>query len=94
MDTYPDDEMDAKYRRLEELNVLEQARNVVKSSAVQKSYNRNKFPIVHAWIFDLKDGVLSDLKLDFAGTLAAIKKIYNLEGAAGSLKGSTVPSVR
>jgi carbonic anhydrase len=94
MDTFTDDDLDAKYHRLAELNVLEQARNVIKTSAVQKSYNRNKFPIVHAWIFDLKDGALSDLKIDFAGTLDSIKKIYNLEGAASSSKASPMTSVR
>ncbi|KAF2841887.1 carbonic anhydrase family protein [Patellaria atrata CBS 101060] len=72
---------DAKrYDRLAELNVLEQARNVVKTAAVQKSYKDDGYPIVHAWIFDFKDGLLKDLKLDFEGTLKSIQKIYNLTG--------------
>lgn len=74
-----------KHRRLVELNVLEQGRNVIKTATVQKSWLRNKYPIVHGWVFDLQDGVLKDLKLDFQGTLEKIKKIYNLEeGAADS----------
>lgn len=78
-----------KYARLIELNVLEQCRNVIKTAAVQKSYHENRFPIVHGWVFDLKDGLLKDLKLNFAETLEDIKKIYNLE--VGSLrKNSTV----
>jgi carbonic anhydrase len=77
-----------KYRRLVELNVLEQARNVIKTAIVQKSYYLNAYPIVHAWVFDLKDGVLRDLKLDFSGTLASIKKIYNLESEIKSAKGT------
>ncbi len=68
-----------KYARLIELNVLEQCRNVIKTAAVQKSYHENRFPIVHGWVFDLKDGLLKDLKLNFAETLEDIKKIYNLE---------------
>jgi carbonic anhydrase len=84
LDTIADEE--EKYRRLVELNVLEQGRNVIKTATVQKSYNEHKFPIVHGWVFDLKDGVLKDLKLDFSGTLANIKKIYNLEGSGGSIK--------
>jgi carbonic anhydrase len=43
---------------------------------------------VHAWVFDLKDGVLRDLKLDFSGTLGSIKKIYNLEEEIKSGKGT------
>jgi len=77
LDKIKDEKM--KYRRLCEINVLEQARNVIKTAAVQKSYYEHAYPIVHAWIFDLKDGMLRDLQLDFPGTLAAIKKIYNLE---------------
>lgn len=34
---------------------------------------------MHAWVFDLKDGLLKDLKLDFEGTLKEIKKIYDLD---------------
>ncbi|KAH8812312.1 carbonic anhydrase family protein [Xylogone sp. PMI_703] len=67
-----------KYNRLIELNVIEQCRNVIKTAAVQQSYHQNGFPIVHGWVFDLKDGLLKDLKVDFAKTLESIKKIYNL----------------
>jgi len=70
---------EAKYKRLVELNVLEQCRNVIKTSVVQQSYRRNEFPIVHAWVFDLRDGLLKDLKLDFKEALEGIKKIYDLE---------------
>lgn len=70
---------EAKYKRLVELNVLEQCRNVIKTAVVQQSYQQNEFPIVHAWVFDLRDGLLKDLKLDFQEALESIKKIYDLE---------------
>lgn len=73
------EEPGAKYARLIELNVVEQCRNVIKTSVVQKSYHENRYPIVHGWVFDLKDGLLKDLKIDFEKTLEGIKKIYNLE---------------
>jgi carbonic anhydrase len=78
-----------KYARLIELNVLEQCRNVIKTAVVQKSYHENRFPIVHGWVFDLKDGLLKDLKLNFEETLEDIKKIYDLE-VGSSRKNSTV----
>jgi carbonic anhydrase len=78
-----------KYARLIELNVLEQCRNVIKTAVVQKSYHENRFPIVHGWVFDLKDGLLKDLKLNFEETLEGIKKIYDLE-VGSSRKNSTV----
>lgn len=69
-----------RYDRLVELNAIEQARNVIKTAAVQEQYLRNGYPEVHAWAFGLKDGILKDLKLDFKGTLKDIQKIYNLKG--------------
>ena len=70
----------ARYDRLAELNVLEQARNVIKTAAVQQSYEQDRFPVVHAWMFDVRDGLLKDLKLDFKAVLQKIQKIYNLCG--------------
>ena len=52
-----------KNRRLVELNVLEQARNVIKTAAVQKSYYEYGYPEVHALVFDLANGELTDLKV-------------------------------
>lgn len=69
---------DARYDRLVELNVIEQCRNVMKIAAVQKSFSKNQFPVVHGWVFGFKDGLLKDLKFDFAATLKDIQKIYNL----------------
>ncbi|KAF1986180.1 carbonic anhydrase [Aulographum hederae CBS 113979] len=67
-----------KNNRLVELNVFEQARNVIKLAAIQQSYAENHYPIVHGWVFDLHDGLLKDLKVDFEKELAGIQKIYNL----------------
>ncbi|PGH17881.1 hypothetical protein AJ79_00780 [Helicocarpus griseus UAMH5409] len=67
-----------RYDRLVELNVIEQCRNIIKTAAVQQSYSNNQFPIVHGWVFNFKDGLLTDLKIDFEGMLASIQKIYNL----------------
>ncbi|KAJ5246850.1 carbonic anhydrase family protein [Penicillium chermesinum] len=69
---------DARYNRLIELNVVESCRNVIKTAAVQQSYEANGFPIVHGWVFDLRDGLLRDLQVDFKTVLADVKKIYSL----------------
>lgn len=73
------DDAQQKWRRLVELNVLEQCKNVIKTAAVQQSYMANEYPVVHAWVFDLKDGLLNDLELNFEEALKSIKKIYDLE---------------
>ncbi|KAI1077977.1 carbonic anhydrase [Whalleya microplaca] len=67
-----------RYDRLVELSVIEQCRNVIKTAAVQQSYEKNHFPIVHGWVFDFKDGLLKDLKIDHEAVLHNIQKIYNL----------------
>ena len=77
LDAIADDE-DARYDRLVELSVVEQCRNVIKTAAVQQSYERGHFPIVHGWVFNFKDGLLKDLKIDHEAMLHSIQKIYNL----------------
>ena len=69
-----------RYDRLVELNVQEQAINVIKTAVVQKSYLANKYPVVHGWVFDLKTGVLKDLNMNFTEILVDIQKIYDLTG--------------
>jgi carbonic anhydrase len=69
-----------RYNRLVELNVVEQATNVIKTAAVQLFYKEKGFPIVHGWVFDLHNGLLKDLHIDFKGILKRIEKIYNLKG--------------
>lgn len=67
-----------RYDRLVELNVKEQAINVLKMAAVQRAV-RSRGMQVHGWVFDIKTGKLIDLKLDFQKALADIMEIYRLE---------------
>jgi carbonic anhydrase len=51
-----------RVNRLCELNVLQQALNVTQSEPVQRAW-RNKRPLsVHAWIYDLRDGLIRELR--------------------------------
>jgi carbonic anhydrase len=76
LDRIKDDRL--RYNRLVELNVREQCINVIKTAVVQQSYAKNGFPTVHGWVFDLHEGVLIDLKIDFKEALHNIQEIYNL----------------
>ncbi|MCP3143479.1 carbonic anhydrase [Pyxidicoccus xibeiensis] len=69
-----------RYDRLVELNVIEQSINIIKTAAVQKSYLKRGYPIVHSWVFDMNTGTLKDLKLDFKKTLETIQEVYDLTG--------------
>jgi len=76
LDAIKDDRQ--RYNRLVELNVTEQCINVIKTASVQQSYVKNGFPTVHGWVFDLHEGLLRDLKIDFKEALRNIQQIYNL----------------
>jgi carbonic anhydrase len=71
-----------RYNRLVELNVKEQATNVIKTANVQKCYQQKGYPIVHGWVFDLHSGILIDLDINFKAILRDIQKIYDLTGMA------------
>jgi carbonic anhydrase len=71
-----------RYERLVELNVVEQVTNIIKTAAVQQSYLKNGFPIVHGWVFDMRTGLLKDLGLDFRDILHSIQEVYDLTGSS------------
>lgn len=68
------------YNRLIELNIQEQCINVIKVASVQKSFLAKGYPRVHGWVYDLHNGYLKDLEIDFEAVLGKIRKIYNLLG--------------
>ncbi len=71
------DDLDARYRRLVELNVQEQCVNVLKIREVQQANAVGKLQ-VHGWVFDIATGTLIDLELDTDEILADIREIYHL----------------
>jgi carbonic anhydrase len=80
-------DLDARYDRLVELNIIEQCVNVAKTAAVQQSYLKRGHPVVHGWVFDLREGLLKDLQVDFPQVLRDIQQIYDLTG--GEPEGGT-----
>lgn len=68
-----------RYNRLIELNVREQVINVTKMAVVQTSFHQKGFPTVHGWVYDLHNGLLKDLEIDFREVLSKIEEIYRLE---------------
>ena len=50
-----------RFKKLCELNVVEQVLNVCKTEIVQNAWQRNQNLSVHGWIYDIKDGLLQDL---------------------------------
>lgn len=56
---------DARERRLVELNVIEQVYNVCKTSIVQKAWVNGELPIVHGWVYDVANGEIQRLAIDY-----------------------------
>jgi carbonic anhydrase len=51
----------ARRRRLCELNVLAQVRNVAQTTTVSGAWKRSQALSIHGWIYDLRDGLLKEI---------------------------------
>jgi carbonic anhydrase len=67
-----------RYGRLVELNVEEQCVNVIKTAAFQKAFLSSQRPTLHGWVFDIRQGRLVDLRIDFERKLSGIREVYDL----------------
>ena len=52
-----------QFRRLCELNVIEQVVHVTETSIVQNAWARQQRVSIHGWIYGIEDGLLQDLSL-------------------------------
>ena len=53
--------MDDRINRLAELNVVEQVRNIARTTIVQDAWRRDQKLRLHGWIYGLTDGLIHDL---------------------------------
>ncbi|MBC5772896.1 carbonic anhydrase [Pontibacter sp. KCTC 32443] len=67
---------DARLRRLVELNVIEQVHNLSKTSIIQNAMLTDNPPKLHGLVYDIKEGLLRDLKVDI-NTFKRYEHIYN-----------------
>jgi len=70
---------DLKFKRAVELNVLEQVYNLCKTSIIQKAWNNGAKLHIHGWVYDLRDGIIKDLKADVQKMPQKPKEIYSLK---------------
>ena len=54
---------DTRWRALCELNVIEQTRNVARTTLVRDAWKRGQPLMLHGWIYGLMDGRLQDLRV-------------------------------
>lgn len=55
-----------RYQRLVELNVQEQCLNLYRNPVVQRQQAQTNLPRVHGFVYDIANGILKKLKVDFA----------------------------
>lgn len=64
--------------RLVELNVIEQVQDLGKTSIVQNAWKREQPLHIHGWVYDVKDGIIKDLGVNFKGT-SDLHSVYHLD---------------
>ena len=65
-------------KRLVELHVIEQSKNLLKTSIVQMTQKKYGFPFVHSWVYDLSTGKIKDLEFQ-NNEKHALGKVYTYE---------------
>ena len=69
----------ARFDRFVELNVIEQALDLTKTSIIQNAWAERNEPKIHGWVYSLKTGLIKDLgvSMDNAGRLPGVFRILN-----------------
>jgi carbonic anhydrase len=68
-----------RLRRLVELNVMEQVRNLAKTNIIQNAMRGDKPPRLHGLVYDIADGVLKDLEVNGTGVIQDLAHIYGTD---------------
>jgi len=67
---------ETKHRRLVELNVQEQCFNLFGNSIVQQMQAKTGRPRIHGFVYDISNGLLKHLDIDFKSQLKKYRNIY------------------
>jgi carbonic anhydrase len=71
---------DARARRLVELNVIEQVRNLAKTSIIQNARKGVHPPQLHGLVYDIREGYLKDLNWQADAEFDRFAHIYGTNG--------------
>lgn len=71
------EDLDERMKRFVEINVSEQCINVMKIKEVRDSFISNGYPRVVGWVYDLDNGILRDLNIDFQKEFDRIHNLFN-----------------
>jgi carbonic anhydrase len=68
----------ARFNRFVELNVVEQVLDLAKTSIVQGAWESGQEVHVHGWVYDVKDGLINDLKITIKDN-KNLSEVYQLD---------------
>lgn len=66
-----------KFDRFVELNVVEQVMDLAKTSIIQGAWKKEQALQVHGWVYDIKDGIIKDLDVNFSCN-SELEEVYQL----------------
>jgi carbonic anhydrase len=75
-----------RYRRLVELNVIEQVYNLHQTSTVQQGYRRGQPLHLHGWVYDIHGGIIRDLEVDVRKDFEEYDTIFRYQVAPEGLR--------
>ncbi|MFA7272626.1 MAG: carbonate dehydratase [Crocinitomicaceae bacterium] len=67
-----------QFDRFVEVNVMEQVMDLAKTSIVQSAWNANQPLQIHGWVYDVKDGLVRDLGVNFENN-SQLSEVYQLD---------------
>jgi carbonic anhydrase len=71
-------DMKAREDRFIELNVIEQVYDLGKTSIIQNSWRKRNGPYVHGWVYDIRNGLIKDLKVSMHNN-SEMPDVYRFE---------------
>ncbi len=77
LDAIADEEQ--RFDRFAELNVIEQVFDLSKTSIIQNAWRSRELPMIHGWIYHLRNGLIQDLNVSLHSK-SKLPRIYNISG--------------
>lgn len=76
LESIPD--MEDRFNRFVELNVIEQVFDLSKTSIIQNAWQSRHQPMVHGWVYSLQTGLIKDLGVSLSNS-DGLPAIYHIE---------------
>ncbi|WP_028667642.1 carbonate dehydratase [Runella zeae] len=71
------EDFDQRFNKLVEFNVMEQAKNLAKTTIIQRAWKKRQYPHIHGWVFDLHTGLITQTSEILPG--AEVESIYRYD---------------